>query len=84
MEIFFNQCAKRSNCGLKLQECFIFLAKSWISIFCVLFPKNGVPRMLYLISATAKAIENSLDFDSIDEKKRKKTTVFNLLKIYSV
>ena len=51
-----------------MKECLEFMVKTWIMIVCMSFSKNVVPKILCLVSITAKGNMKYLDFVSIDEK----------------
>ena len=52
------------------------MLKSWILVFCIYFPKIGVPRILYLDSAAKKCVMKYLDFVFfLDEKQVTETLV---------
>ena len=75
-ENFFNQCGKRSSYELIIEGMFKVHGEILDVKILNVFSENGIPRILYLLLATANAIMNYLDFASIVEKQVTKLYCF--------
>ena len=61
-EILFSQCIEGSDCEFVIEKELEVLSEVLNVMFMKNFRKNGVPRRLYPLSATAKGIMIGPDF----------------------